>query len=163
IPLITTSTPPTNTQKQLTSNTSGNSKLPKVILVVDDAISLRQTLSLTLQKYGYQVLQAQNGIEALEQLQLHPEIEVIISDLEMPRMNGFELLSHIRQNPDIAKKPVVVLTSRSAEKHRQLAYELGANSYLTKPYLEHEFLSTVESLANSNKEDANPGLIGVGK
>lgn len=143
-PLLTTS----NTQKQLTGNVSGNSKLPQVILVVDDAISLRQTLSLTLQKSGYQVLQAQNGVEALEQLQLHPEIAVIISDLEMPKMNGFELLSHIRQNPDFAKKPVVVLTSRSAEKHRQLAYELGANSYLTKPYLEHEFLATVESLAN---------------
>ena len=143
-PLLTTST----TQKQLTGNVSGNSKLPQVILVADDAISLRQTLSLTLQKSGYQVLQAQNGVEAWEQLQLHPEIAVIISDLEMPKMNGFELLSHIRQNPDFAKKPVVILTSRSAQKHRQLAYELGANSYLTKPYLEHEFLATVESLAN---------------
>ncbi|MTJ52724.1 hybrid sensor histidine kinase/response regulator [Anabaena sp. UHCC 0253] len=162
-PLITTSTPAINTQKQLTANVSGNSKLPKVILVVDDAISLRQTLSLTLQKSGYQVLQAQNGVEALEQLQLHPEIEVIISDLEMPRMNGFELLSHIRQNPDFAKKPVVVLTSRSAEKHRQLAYELGANSYLTKPYLEHEFLSTVDSLANKNQENSTQGLITAGK
>ncbi len=162
-PLITTSTPATNTQKQLTANVSGNHKLPQVILVVDDAISLRQTLSLTLQKSGYQVLQAQNGVEALEQLQLHPEIAVIISDLEMPRMNGFELLSHIRQNPEIAKKPVVVLTSRSAEKHRQLAYELGANSYLTKPYLEHEFLSTVESFANRNQEDSTQGLIAAGK
>ncbi len=158
-PLITA----TNTQKQLTANVSGNSKLPKVILVVDDAISLRQTLSLTLQKSGYQVLQAQDGVEALAQLQLHPEIAVIISDLEMPKMNGFELLSHIRQNPDFAKKPVVVLTSRSADKHRQLAYELGANSYLTKPYLEHEFLSTVESLANIIKNDSNQVLITAGK
>jgi two-component system, chemotaxis family, sensor histidine kinase and response regulator PixL len=159
IPLITA----TNTQRQLTANVSGNSKLPLVILVVDDAISLRQTLSLTLQKSGYQVLQAQNGVEALEQLQLHPEIAVVISDLEMPKMNGFELLSHIRQSPDFAKKPVIVLTSRSADKHRQLAYELGANSYLTKPYLEHEFLSTVESLANIIKNDSTQELIKAGK
>jgi two-component system, chemotaxis family, sensor histidine kinase and response regulator PixL len=158
-PLITA----INTQQQLTGNVSGNSKLPKVILVVDDAISLRQTLSLTLQKSGYQVLQAQNGIEALEQLHLHPEIEVVISDLEMPRMNGFELLSQIRQDASIATKPVVVLTSRSAEKHRQLAYELGANSYLTKPYLEHEFISTVNTLANINKDDSSQGLITAGK
>jgi chemotaxis family two-component system sensor histidine kinase/response regulator PixL len=150
----------THTHKQLTANVSGNSQSPKVILVVDDAISLRQTLCLTLQKSGYQVLQAQNGMEALEQLHLHPEIEVIISDLEMPRMNGFELLSHIRQNPDFAKKPV---TSRSADKHRQLAYELGANSYLTKPYLEHEFLATVEILANGNNDDSSQGLIAAGK
>ncbi len=123
---------------------------PKVILIVDDAISLRQTLSLTLQKYGYQVIQAQNGVEALEQLQLHKDIEVIISDLEMPRMNGFELLSNIRQNPTFSKIPVVVLTSRSAEKHRQLAQELGVSAYLTKPYLEHEFLSIVDSLIKQN-------------
>ncbi|MBE9213528.1 hybrid sensor histidine kinase/response regulator [Plectonema cf. radiosum LEGE 06105] len=125
-------------------------KSPKIVLVVDDAISLRQTISLTLQKYGYQVIQAQNGVEALEKLQHHPQIDLVISDLEMPRMNGFELLSNLRQNSDLANLPVVVLTSRSAEKHRQLAQALGANAYLTKPYLEHEFLSKVEQLVMSN-------------
>jgi len=130
-----------------------DNKLPKVVLVVDDAISLRQTISLTLQKSGYQVIQAQNGVEALEKLQLHPEIQVVISDLEMPRMNGFELLGNFRQYPNLAKIPVVILTSRSAEKHRQLAQELGAKAYLTKPYLEHEFLSTIQGLINSNRDD----------
>ncbi len=136
--------------------TSGNkakssvSKSSKLVLVVDDAISLRQTISLTLQKYGYQVVQAQNGVEALEKLQHHSEIDLIISDLEMPRMNGFELLSNVRQNSNSAHLPVVVLTSRSAEKHRQLAEALGANAYLTKPYLEHEFLSKVEQLVTSD-------------
>ncbi len=125
-----------------------NNKTPKVVLVVDDAISLRQTLSLTLQKSGYRVLQAQNGVEALDKLQQHPEVQVVISDLEMPRMNGFEFLSNVRQNPNLANKPVVILTSRSTEKHRQLAQALGATAYLTKPYLEHEFLSTVEGLIN---------------
>jgi len=121
-------------------------KLSKQILIVDDAISLRQMLALTLQKFGYQVIQAQNGIEAIEQLKLHPDIEVVISDLEMPKMNGFELLSHIRQNSVIHHKPVVVLTSRSADKHRHLAQELGANAYLTKPFLEHELISTLDKL-----------------
>ena len=128
---------------------SSLSKSSKLVLVVDDAISLRQTISLTLQKYGYQVIQAQNGVEALDKLQHHPEVDLVISDLEMPRMNGFELLSNIRQNKNLAKVPVVVLTSRSAEKHRQLAEGLGANAYLTKPYLEHEFLSKVEELVVS--------------
>ncbi|MBD2563300.1 hybrid sensor histidine kinase/response regulator [Nostoc linckia FACHB-391] len=136
-----------------------DNKSPKVVLVVDDAISLRQTLSLTLQKSGYQVIQAQNGIEALEKLHLHPEIQVVVSDLEMPRMNGFELLSNFRQYPNLAKIPVVILTSRSAEKHRQLAQELGAKAYLTKPYLEHEFLTTIKSLINSNTDDFNHLLI----
>jgi len=130
----------------LTASAPEMSQLAKLVLVVDDAISLRQTLSLTLQKFGYQVVQAQNGVEAIEQLQLHPEIEIVISDLEMPRMNGFELLSHIRQDETIAKKPVVVLTSRSAMKHRQLAVELGANAYLNKPYLEQELISILRNL-----------------
>lgn len=143
---------PSAASKQPSQLTSNNNSL-KVILVVDDAISLRQTLSLTLQKSGYQVLQAENGVDALEKLEQHPEIQIVISDLEMPRMNGFELLSNIRQNPKLIKKSVVVLTSRSAEKHRQLAQALGANAYLTKPYLENEFLSTVEGLISRQVDD----------
>ncbi len=138
---------------QITSGHKAKSsvaKSSKLVLVVDDAISLRQTISLTLQKYGYQVVQAQNGVEALEKLQHHPEVSLVISDLEMPRMNGFELLSNLRQSPNLGNVPVVVLTSRSAEKHRQLAEALGANAYLTKPYLEHEFLSQVEKLVTVN-------------
>ncbi|MBK1986804.1 hybrid sensor histidine kinase/response regulator [Sphaerospermopsis aphanizomenoides BCCUSP55] len=150
-PLLAASTPANTRESQPSSYVGITPKLPPIVLVIDDAISVRQTLVMTLQKSGYQVFSAQNGVEALEQLQLHPEVEVIISDLEMPRMNGFELLSHIRQNPTLAQKPVVVLTSRSSEKHRQLAQELGATAYLTKPYLEHEFLSTVDSLVNRDR------------
>ena len=151
-PLLAASSSIDSTQSQLNQSSESTNKIAKVILVVDDAISLRQTLTLTLQKYGYQVLQAQNGVEALEQLQRYPEIKVVISDLEMPRMNGFELLSSIRKNNSLAQKPVVVLTSRSAEKHRQLAHALGATAYMTKPYLEHEFLSTVQDLASGKTE-----------
>jgi len=153
-PLLTASTSTTAIETQPSYSEEPDNKSPKVVLVVDDAISLRQTLSLTLQKFGYQVIQAQNGIEALEKLQLHPEIQVVVSDLEMPRMNGFELLSNFRQYPNLAKIPVVILTSRSAEKHRQLAQELGAKAYLTKPFLEHEFISTIQGLINGNTNDS---------
>ncbi|MEC4814662.1 MAG: hybrid sensor histidine kinase/response regulator [Scytonema sp. PMC 1069.18] len=145
-PLLASSTPINQTKSELTTVVEPTQKTAKVVLVVDDAISLRQTLALTLQKFGYQVLQAQNGLEALENLQQHPEVQVIISDLEMPRMNGFEFLSHIQQSSNLANKPVVVLTSRSAEKHRRLAQELGAKAYITKPFLEHEFISVIEGL-----------------
>ncbi|MEH2358434.1 hybrid sensor histidine kinase/response regulator [Nostoc sp.] len=158
-PPKTASTPRTTIETQPSYSEGAENKSPKVVLVVDDAISLRQTLSLTLQKFGYQVIQAQNGIEALEKLQLHPEIKVVISDLEMPRMNGFELLSNFRQYPNLGKIPLVILTSRSAEKHRQLAQELGAKAYLTKPYLEHELLSTIKGLINSNADDFNHLLL----
>jgi chemotaxis family two-component system sensor histidine kinase/response regulator PixL len=151
LPLLAASA---NNIEPLTQSIESNHQAPKVILVVDDAISLRQTLSLTLQKSGYQVIQAQNGVEALEQLQRHADIQVIISDLEMPRMNGFELLGNLRQNPNFVNIPIVILTSRSAEKHRQLAQELGANAYLTKPYLEHEFFSIVNSLINKDENSS---------
>ncbi|MBN3927428.1 hybrid sensor histidine kinase/response regulator [Nostoc sp. NMS4] len=152
-PLLAASTSTTTIETEASYSQEPDYKSPKVVLVVDDAISLRQTLSLTLQKSGYQVIQAQNGVEALEKLQLHPEIKVVVSDLEMPRMNGFELLSNFRQYTNLAKIPVVILTSRSAEKHRQLAQELGAKAYLTKPFLEHEFISKIKELMNSNTND----------
>ncbi|MBN3963005.1 hybrid sensor histidine kinase/response regulator [Nostoc sp. NMS8] len=161
-PLLAASTSTTTIETietQPTYSQEPDHKSPKVVLVVDDAISLRQTLSLTLQKSGYQVIQAQNGVEALEKLQLHPEIQIVVSDLEMPRMNGFELLSNFRQYTNLAKIPVVILTSRSAEKHRQLAQELGAKAYFTKPFLEHEFISKIKELINSKTDGLDNLLI----
>ncbi|MDM9581580.1 hybrid sensor histidine kinase/response regulator [Nostoc sp. GT001] len=158
-PLLAASTSTTTIETQSSYSQEPDYKSPKVVLIVDDAISLRQTLSLTLQKSGYQVIQAQNGVEALEKLQLHPEIKVVVSDLEMPRMNGFELLSNFRQYTNLAKIPVVILTSRSAEKHRQLAQELGAKAYLTKPFLEHEFISKIKELINNNTDNLDHLLI----
>ncbi|WP_107806129.1 hybrid sensor histidine kinase/response regulator [Nodularia spumigena] len=159
MPLLSASAPTNTLQAQPRQSLESNHKAAKVVLVVDDAISLRQTLSLTLQKHGYQVIQAQHGVEALEQLQRHPEIQVIISDLEMPRMNGFELLSNLRQNPNFVNIPIVVLTSRSADKHRQLAKELGANAYFVKPYLEHEFLSMIHDLIAQEEQDSSSLVI----
>ncbi|MBD2357187.1 hybrid sensor histidine kinase/response regulator [Tolypothrix sp. FACHB-123] len=154
-PLLAPANPTDTTSSQLSQSLSANQKSSKVLLVVDDALSLRQTLSLTLQKYGYQVLQAQNGVEALEKLQAYPEIQVVVSDLEMPRMNGFELLSNVRKNSQLGEVPIVILTSRSAEKHRQLAESLGADAYLTKPYLEDKLVSTIGDLINRHSHDSN--------
>ncbi len=124
-------------------------KLNKV-LVVDDAISVRQTLSMTLEKSGYQVCQAEDGLDALEQLRKNPEVGVIVCDLEMPRMNGFEVLSNIAQDPVLSKIPVVILTSRSSEKHKKLAQELGAIAYFTKPYSQQEFMDKLQEVMKKN-------------
>ena len=113
------------------------------ILVVDDSVTIRQTLSLTLQKAGYRVVQARDGWEAIAQLQLQPEISAVICDIEMPRMNGLEFLSRCRQQEN--SMPIIILTYRSGEKYRQLAQQLGATHYLTKPFLEKELLSVLET------------------
>jgi chemotaxis family two-component system sensor histidine kinase/response regulator PixL len=117
------------------------------VLIVDDSITLRQNLTRTLERASYQVLQARDGLEALKQLQHSQEISLIICDLEMPKMNGLEFLNAYRQNPRVRHIPVVILTSRQGEKHRQLALGLGASAYLTKPYLENDLLKTVTEYA----------------
>jgi two-component system, chemotaxis family, sensor histidine kinase and response regulator PixL len=118
----------------------------KTILIAEDSITVRQTLTLTLQKAGYQVLQAKDGQEAIEQLQQPNDVRLVFCDLEMPRMNGFEFLKQRQQFPALANIPVIVLTSRSGEKHRLLALELGATAYITKPYIEHKLLAMVADL-----------------
>jgi chemotaxis family two-component system sensor histidine kinase/response regulator PixL len=116
------------------------------ILVVDDSAALRRTLALSLEKNGYQVLQAKDGREALEQMHKHSHIKLVICDVEMPNMNGFEFLGMRRKETELTRIPVAMLTSRSSEKHRGLAKQLGANAYFTKPYIEQEFLGEVRKL-----------------
>lgn len=126
---------------------------PKItILLVDDSITVRQTLALTLQKAGYQVLQAKDGYEAIEQLRYHTNIQLVFCDIEMPRMNGFEFLKNRQRDRALADIPVVMVTSRSSEKHRLLASQLGANAYITKPYLEHMLLETLADILEKNTE-----------
>ncbi|HEY9630775.1 MAG TPA: hybrid sensor histidine kinase/response regulator [Coleofasciculaceae cyanobacterium] len=116
------------------------------ILTVEDSITVRQGLLLTLQKAGYQVFQAKDGQEAIESLHNQLNVHLIICDLDMPRVNGFEFLRHCQRIPELAEIPVIILTSRSDEKHRLLASQLGAIAYMTKPYLEYKLLQLVEEV-----------------
>ncbi|MFM2430425.1 MAG: hypothetical protein RLZZ511_1638 [Cyanobacteriota bacterium] len=117
-----------------------------VILVVDDSLTTRQSLALTLQKAGYRTIQAKDGREGLEQLAREPDIKAVFSDVEMPRMNGFEFLSQCRQQYTKEQLPVIMLTSRGGDKHRQIAQYMGANDYLTKPYLAVDVLRSLEAV-----------------
>ncbi|MEG4106118.1 hybrid sensor histidine kinase/response regulator [Microcoleus sp. S13_C5] len=116
------------------------------ILVVDDSYTIRQLLSLTLTRARYRVVQAKDGVDALEKLQNGLDCSLAIVDIEMPRMDGFELLRSIRSTERFAKIPVAMLTSRSGAKHRQMAMELGANQYFTKPYSEVQLLQAIPKL-----------------
>jgi two-component system, chemotaxis family, sensor histidine kinase and response regulator PixL len=121
--------------------------ITSTILVVDDSAALRRTLALTLEKNGYRVLQAKDGKEALEVLKKSSAIDLVICDIEMPNMNGFEFLGIRRRDTELTKVPVAMLTSRSNDKHRNLAMQLGAVAYFTKPYIEQEFLAEIKKLA----------------
>ncbi len=117
--------------------------IKKLILTVDDSITVRNTLAEALQKADYQVIQARDGAEALQQLKRYPNVEAILCDIEMPGMNGFEFLKVRQKTPSIAAIPTIMLTSRAGSKHRLLTKELGATTYLTKPYLTPQLLKTV--------------------
>jgi two-component system, chemotaxis family, sensor histidine kinase and response regulator PixL len=118
-----------------------------LILVIDDSVTTRQSLCLTLEKYGYRTLQAKDGQEALQLLrEKATEIKLAICDVEMPNMNGFEFLNVRRQDPALTHIPVVMLTSRSNDKHRQFATHLGAIDYFIKPYVETTFVRAIEQL-----------------
>jgi len=116
------------------------------VLVVDDSAAMRRTLALSLEKAGYRVIQAKDGKDALDQLQQNSQVSLVICDIEMPNMNGFEFLGQRRRYPELNKVPVAMLTSRSNDKHRKLATHLGANAYFTKPYIEQKFLQSIKSL-----------------
>ncbi|WP_024546666.1 hybrid sensor histidine kinase/response regulator [Picosynechococcus sp. NKBG15041c] len=121
------------------------------VLAIDDSLTTRQTLSTTLQKAGYRVIQAQDGADGLNQLELHPEVEGVICDVEMPQMNGFEFLGRCRKKHPKTDLPVLMLTSRGSKRYRQLAQQLGANGYLTKPYLDQELIETLQQAVAETK------------
>jgi chemotaxis family two-component system sensor histidine kinase/response regulator PixL len=136
------------------SETAPTTVQATTVLVVDDSATLRRTLALTLQKAGYRVLQARDGREALEQLQQSAGIQLVICDVEMPNMNGFEFLGQHRRDPAMNKIPVAMLTSRSSDKHRQLAMHLGASAYFTKPFIEQQFLTDIANLISQKSPKA---------
>jgi len=119
---------------------------PPLVLVVDDSLTVRRVTQRLLAREGYRVTLAKDGIEALERL-AEEVPTVVLSDIEMPRMDGFDLLRNIRANDVWAKLPVVMITSRIAQKHRDHAEQLGVNHYLGKPYGEEELLALVARYA----------------
>ena len=117
-----------------------------MILIVDDSINVRRFLALTLEKGGYQVEQAKDGQDALDKLNSGLQVQAVICDIEMPRIDGYGFLGRVKSNNDMKHIPVAMLTSRSSDKHRQLALQLGARAYFSKPYNEQELLRTLEQI-----------------
>ena len=121
-----------------------------MIMIVDDSINVRRFLALTLEKAGYRVEQAKDGQDALDKLQggLESTVQLVISDIEMPRLDGYGLLSHLKSDLACQHFPVIMLTSRSGDKHRELAMNLGASDYFSKPFKENKLLAAIDKLIN---------------
>jgi two-component system, chemotaxis family, sensor histidine kinase and response regulator PixL len=120
------------------------------ILVVDDSVNVRRYLAGFLERNGYRVEEAKDGQDAVDKLRGGLEAKAVICDVEMPRLDGYGVLSEIKSEAQFADLPIAMLTSRSNDKHRQLAMKLGAAAYFSKPFNEQEMLQTLASLIESN-------------
>jgi len=121
-------------------------KKEPMVLIVDDSITVRELLSLTLSKAGYRVEQARDGQEAWDKLCSGLPCDLVFCDIEMPRMDGLALLSRLQKDDKLQHLPVAMLTSRGADHHRQVATQLGARGYFTKPYLEETLLNAAQQM-----------------
>ncbi|MDB9401286.1 response regulator [Microcystis aeruginosa CS-567/02-A1] len=126
-------------------------KIDPTVLIVDDSITVRELLSLTFNKAGYRVEQARDGQEAWDKLRSGLPCDIVFCDIEMPRCDGLELLSRIQKDSSLNHLPIAMLTSRGADKHRQMAIQLGASGYFTKPYLEEALLEAAVRMLKGEK------------
>ncbi|AKU13780.1 pili chemotaxis protein similar [Azoarcus sp. CIB] len=123
------------------------------VMVVDDSLTVRKITGRLLEREGYRVITAKDGVEALERL-IESVPDVILSDIEMPRMDGFDLLRNIRADARTHDVPVIMITSRLADKHRQFAEKIGASEYLGKPYEEGELLALLQHYTAKARAEA---------
>jgi chemosensory pili system protein ChpA (sensor histidine kinase/response regulator) len=119
------------------------------VLVVDDSISIRKYVQRFLDRTGYEVEVAPDGMEALSVMS-RLKFDAVITDLEMPIMHGYDLMVEMKKSPELRNIPVIVLTSRAGDKHRQKAVEMGAQDYLVKPFEEHEMLGALKRLLSGS-------------
>ena len=136
----TPATLPQKVQKQAKKN------VEPMVFVIDDSVVMRQMVAMTFSQAGYQVEQARDGQEAWEKLQSGLHCDLIICDIEMPKMNGLEFLSQVQKDPHFAQVPVAMLTSRGAQKMKQIAAERGAKAYFVKPYVEKLLIDSAKRL-----------------
>jgi chemosensory pili system protein ChpA (sensor histidine kinase/response regulator) len=121
------------------------------VLVVDDSMSVRRAVAALLEDEGYDVTMARDGLEAIKLMEV-ARPDVLLTDLEMPNMNGLELAQHVRSRTELAGLAVIMITSRSMDKHRRQAMAAGVSVYLTKPYTDHELLQHVASAVTGRVE-----------
>ena len=140
-PRAQVATAPVPTAQAAPAGQSGAAALPTV-MVVDDSMTVRKITGRLLDREGYQVMLAKDGVDALEQM-LETVPDVLLVDIEMPRMDGFDFTRNVRADARLKDIPIVMITSRTADKHRNYAFEIGVNQYLGKPYQEDELLGFV--------------------
>jgi len=120
------------------------------VMVVDDSITVRRVTERLLERNGMRVITAKDGVDAVSLLREHRP-DIMLLDIEMPRMDGFEVANHVRNDPRLQQIPIVMITSRVGQKHRARAMETGVDDYLGKPYQENQLLATIGALVGDRR------------
>jgi len=114
-------------------------------MVVDDSITIRKVTERILGRNGFDVILAKDGVDATNKMQDHIP-DLMLLDIEMPRMDGFEVATYVRNDERLKDLPIIMITSRTGSKHKEKAVEIGVNQYLGKPYQEEELMSNINNL-----------------
>jgi len=122
------------------------------VMVVDDSITVRKVTARLLERNDMNVIAAKDGVDAVSKLQEHIP-DIMLLDIEMPRMDGFELATHVRNEPRLRDIPIIMITSRTGDKHRQRAMQIGVNRYLGKPFQETDLLENIQDLLEESGID----------
>jgi chemosensory pili system protein ChpA (sensor histidine kinase/response regulator) len=138
---------------------SARARSKPVVMVVDDSITVRKVTSRLLERNGFHCVAAKDGVEALAALE-ETRPDVMLLDIEMPRMDGYEVATHVRNSPELRDIPIIMITSRSGDKHRERAMQIGVNVYMSKPFQEAELLERVRSFTDEAGYDAVAGTEG---
>lgn len=124
-----------------------------LVMVVDDSVTVRKVTSRFLERQGMEVILAKDGVDAITQLnEIETIPDVMLLDIEMPRMDGFEVATRVRHTSRLEKMPIIMITSRTGDKHRERALSLGVNKYMGKPFQESELLETIIELGGITAE-----------
>ena len=136
--------------RQAAANEDVDLDRPTLVMVVDDSVTVRKVTSRLLERNGMNVVTAKDGVDAIAQLQEHKP-DIMLLDIEMPRMDGFEVATLVRHDERLKDLPIIMITSRTGEKHRERAMAIGVNQYLGKPYQESLLLDTIAQLVDSHR------------
>ena len=123
---------------------------PTLVMVVDDSVTVRKVTSRLLERNGMNVMTAKDGVDAITQLQ-ERKPDIMLLDIEMPRMDGFEVATLVRHDEQLKDLPIIMITSRTGEKHRDRAMGIGVNEYLGKPYQESLLLEAIQQLVTRHE------------
>ncbi|WP_329742602.1 Hpt domain-containing protein [Dyella sp. A6] len=128
-------------------------RIQPLVMVVDDSITMRKVTGRVLERHEYEVMTAKDGVDALEKLNERVP-DLMLLDIEMPRMDGYELATQMKADPRLRRVPIIMITSRTGEKHRQRAFDIGVDRYLGKPYQEAELLTQIGEVLEQRAMEA---------